>query len=366
MHKFDRLLLHLSLIKGIGPSVVKQLMERLAVDQFLDLARFSETDLVRLTSLSAGICQKLVAGLACTASVEKELDLIQMHKIEWVTLASDQYPVQLKTIHSPPLVLYWQGEFNARCDRIIACVGSRKPGKYGLDVIDFLIPELVHNGWAIVSGGALGIDTAAHQTTLGLQGKTYAILGSGLLSPYPQQNKKLFKSIGQSGGAVISSFPLQQEPLAGNFPARNRIIAGLSKGCLVVQAAEKSGALITARYALEQGRELFAVPGNITDPLSYGCNNLIFQGATPVMKPQDILESLGGYRGEQQTVFKVIQELAVNSVSGKIMDACKTPKTFDDLSALSFCCEEQLREELFSLQLTGKIEQNFMGMWCTL
>ena len=155
------------------------------------------------------------------------------------------------------------------------------------------IPELVHNGCSIVSGGALGIDGLAHRATLEAQGVTVAVLGSGLLKPYPAAHKTLFKKIIECRGALVSCFPLLTEPKPALFPARNRIIAGLSRGCLVVQAGIPSGALITAQYAVDEGREVFAVPGSLDNPLSVGCHRLISQGATLVTSASDILASFG-------------------------------------------------------------------------
>ncbi len=357
----DHTLLHLSLIPGIGPATIERFTQNLTLEQLSHIYSFAKADFLSGIKLPEQTIEKIIAGLAQKELLAKELELIDKHDIAWSTILSNSYPTILKSIHLAPTILYWQGELEYEKEKTIACVGSRKSNFYGNDVINYLVPELLEDNWTLVSGGALGIDTLVHKKALQQKGKTYAVLGSGLLKPYPASNSFLFKEIAASGGAVISSFPLQQEPLAGNFPSRNRIIAGLSKACLVVQAAEKSGALITARFALEQGREVCAVPGSILDPLSKGCNQLIGQGATPIIEPGDILKALGYLDNKKKYEQKTIAlEL---TFSQKITVLCEKAKSFDELLVLLECSEQELQEELFTLQLSGIVEQNFMGHW---
>lgn len=284
----DRILIHLNLINGIGPATVATLFNQAHFDHIYE---YSESEFCQL-GLSIAVAHTLHAGLGDVGPRDEELALIDRYNLTVLTIAQPCYPAVLKEIQYPPTVIYSRG-LPLRDEKAIALVGSRKAGAYAHKVIEQLIPPLVGNGWTIVSGGAYGVDTMAHRATLTAGGKTIAVLGSGLLRPYPSENRPLFEDIAREGGTVLSSFPLNMAPVAGNFPGRNRVLAGLSRGCVVVQAAEKSGALITARFALEQGREVFAVPGAIDDPLSIGCHRLIQQGAKLVGGAADVLDELG-------------------------------------------------------------------------
>lgn len=203
-----------------------------------------------------------------------------------------QYPEQLKNIYDPPPALYVRGDAALLARVSVALVGSRKATPYGLNVAEKLARELAGAEITVISGMARGVDTAAHRGAVSLGGATIAVLGCGIDVVYPRENEKLMYSIIDSG-LVISEFPPGSPPEAWHFPVRNRVISGLSKVVVVVEAAERSGALITAHVALDQGREVMAVPGNITSELSKGPNNLIKQGAAPVTSTSDILEGLG-------------------------------------------------------------------------
>lgn len=362
------ILLHISLISGIGPAVVEKLISAESLSE--DIYRFSEKDFRARFNFSVNTAQLLVAGLSDKKLLEKELDLILKNSISWVTIMDEKYPELLKHIHLPPTVLYFKGEYLKNADNCLAIVGSRKATFYGQRVISKLVPELVNEEFILVSGGAIGADTMVHQATLNECGKTIAVIGAGLLRPYPASNTKLFEKIVQSGGTIISPFPLTLNALPGNFPARNRIISGISKGCIVIQAAAQSGALITAQYALEQGREVFAVPGQIDEELSAGCHSLIAQGATLLSSMQDVLNAFG--RNSKEQLPKKQREIAPLQLSEatdqkKVFDPllklCMKPTSFDDLlngSGLDF---SQLQQKLFNLQLQGLITQNFMGFW---
>jgi DNA processing protein len=277
----------------------------------------------------------------------------------------------LKEIYLPPTILYWQGTSPTIHAKTLAVVGSRKANTYGKRVIEKVIPELVAHGFTIISGGALGADSMAHETTVWCGGKTVAVIGSGLLKPYPRSNKKLFEKIIENGGSIVSSFALQCDALLGNFPARNRIISGLSQGCIVVQAAQQSGAKITAQCALEQGRHVFAVPGPIDDELSWGCHELITQGATLINDVQDIIEELPAYvvgsnvTGILEEIHrpKVKKNYDPDPTTAAILQACQQPVSTDDLLMISGLELPVLTSLLFQLQLDGKITQNMMGLW---
>jgi DNA processing protein len=225
---------------------------------------------------------------------EELIAKLEKENIKILTIIDEAYPKLLTEIYNPPALLYYRGVLDLQDDFSLAIVGTRKYTSYGQQAVENITKDLVRNNITIISGLALGIDALAHLATLEAGGKTIAVLGSGLdrQSLYPSQNRYLADKIVSAGGAVISEFPLGTAPLKYNFPQRNRIISGLSLGTLVIEAAEKSGALITATYALEQNREVFAVPGNIFSCVSAGPNKLIKDGAKPIVSALDIIEAL--------------------------------------------------------------------------
>ena len=316
--------------------------------------------------------------------LEQELLLLEKHRIQFVTAFHDAYPSLLKHTHMPPLGLYVQGELAHTYVRSLAIVGSRQANEYGKQVVDQIVPELVAQDWLIVSGGALGIDALAHAATLRAGGKTIAVIGSGLLNSYPHANRRLFEQIVDQGGAVVSSFPLTMEPLAINFPARNRIIAGMTRGCLVVQAAAKSGALITADIALKEGREVFAVPGSIFDLLSAGCHHLLKEGALVVHAVEDILQAYGFATQQpvvrsvrvadealgQQTIMKATaQKVATQTAKAQelppFLKFCREPRSLDELLAFEPCTQQELYDKIWEYQVAGLLKEASSGKWQT-
>lgn len=215
-------------------------------------------------------------------------------KIQEISIENKLYPEQLRNIYDAPLKLYVLGNVEVLNQKGIAIVGSRNATEYGKKVAMQISKELSKNGINIISGLALGIDTYAHIGNIlsNSIGKTIAVLGSGFDNIYPKQNIQLARRIIQTGGCIVTEYPNGNKPDKKNFPQRNRIISGLSKGVLVVEASKKSGALITADFALEQGREVFAVPGNITSVMSEGCNMLIKDGAKIVLSYEDLLDEI--------------------------------------------------------------------------
>lgn len=209
------------------------------------------------------------------------------------------YPSWLREIPEAPIFIYYQGQPPPPAIFNVAVVGSRKPSVYGLQIIKYLLPHIIKKGFNIISGLARGIDTLAHQIAVNNNGKTWAVLGSGLDNIYPQENKNLSLEIIKAGGGIISEFEPATAPRPENFPRRNRIISGLSMAILIIEAEERSGSLITARHALEQGREVLAVPGNMLSPLSRGTNQLIQSGATPITDADDLLNTLSKLQHDQ-------------------------------------------------------------------
>jgi DNA processing protein len=251
------------------------------------LQRLCQDGITALEALLPGVTEKL-AAMQKSQAFAHELERLQASRVTIVTLANPHYPQSLRWIPDPPLVLYVRGTLLPDDGLAVAVVGSRKPSNYGKLMAQRLSTELVQHRFTVVSGLARGIDSQAHEAALQAGGRTLAVLGSGINVTYPPENRRLADAIGEHG-AVLSEFPLDTKPDRWNFPRRNRIISGLSLGILVVEATVTSGALHTARHALEQGREVFAVPGRIDVPSSRGTNGLIKSGAKLVEGIDDIL-----------------------------------------------------------------------------
>ncbi len=399
MQRNKKILLHISLIDGVGPAGALKLIKHVFSERYpdmldadlielinhqreLDLEQvyfYSVHDLMRKAGFPERIARQIVAGLADQTSLEIECALLAKHNIQLITIFDYSYPEILQQIYLPPLVLYCKGSLLEHTAKRISIVGARTATNYAQGVINQLVPSLVAQDWQIVSGGALGADTMAHAATLAHSGKTIAVLGSGLLKPYPDANISLFKHISEWGGSVISAFPLNAPPDKGNFPARNRIIAGLSHGCVVVQAGARSGALITAQFALENGRQVFAVPGLIDHELSIGCHELIKQGAKLVASVNDILEEFNesvchgtftAARKDDSSAQKAsfigdatkVQQLDIEEID-PILRALTNACTIDELSMRTGFDVVELQNRLFELQLDGKVKQHFTGAW---
>ncbi len=215
-----------------------------------------------------------------------------MHEIQKITIQDQKYPKLLRQIYDPPKCLYIQGNIDILNNPSIAIVGCREPTQYGKSAAKYFAYNLAKNDFNIVSGLAKGIDSFSHIGALQAKGKTIAVVGCGLDIIYPKENEKLAKQILETGGVIISEYPLGTKPDKKNFPARNRIISGISSGIIVVEAKEKSGSLITADFAMEQGKDVFSVPGNINSLNSIGTNNLIKDGAIPATNYNDVLKFL--------------------------------------------------------------------------
>lgn len=247
-------------------------------------------DLLQINGMSEKKAEN-IKSFSDWSGVKKQIEHIRDTGVTVITCQSREYPDRLKQIDNAPNVLYLKGSLIDEDKFTIAIVGPRKPTYYGRAVAERLSDELASSGFTVVSGMARGIDTVAHLSALKAKGRTIAVLGSGIDVAYPPENRGLMQKISESG-CVVTEFPLGTKPLKENFPARNRLISGLSLGVLVVEAGRKSGSLITADCALEQNREVFAVPGNINSPNSYGTNDLIKKGAKLVQGIDDIIEEL--------------------------------------------------------------------------
>ena len=282
-------LLALHSVDGLGPIRLKAL-----IDFYKDPKLAWEAEAKELKEI--GIPQNVLEKLSekrRTLDPNTNLENIQKMGIKWVSVFDETYPEALKQIYDPPIILYYKGDILPQDSFSIAIVGTRKMTGYGKLVTEKFTSHLVKSGFTVVSGLARGVDSTAHLTALEVDGRTLAVLGGGLNHIYPPENIGLVTKIIGGKGAVMSEYPPDVPSLPGNFPSRNRIISGLSKAVLVTEADIDSGSLITARVAIEQGKDVFAIPGPITSALSSGPTQLIKEGARIVMNPDEILEEMG-------------------------------------------------------------------------
>jgi DNA processing protein len=274
---------------GVGPRAATRLLERFGSAENVFHARRSELESLRLRPETT----ESIIRQEFHEKAVLELERVRSLGGDVLVLDDGSYPYLLREIADPPITLYvkgdWQACFDAPC---VGVIGSRKCSTYGSNASEMISRDLAAQGLCIVSGLARGIDTAAHRGAMQAGGRTVAVLGTGIDAVYPKENAKLVEEILASGGAVVTQFPLGTPPLKDNFPYRNRIISGLSLGVLIVEASERSGSLITARLAMEQDREVMAVPGNITSRNSFGTNFLIKSGAKLVQQWQDVVAEL--------------------------------------------------------------------------
>lgn len=342
-----------NLVKGIGPTKLQALL-----DFYGDLSlawEATERDLERI-----GLDKRAIAMFMQTRAevdLDAYLQRVQDAAVTVLTWESEAYPRYLREAPAAPPVLYVAGEI-AEIDRwAVAVVGTRRLSPYGRQVTRELVTGLVRNNVTIVSGLARGIDGIAHKTAVEMGGRTLAVLGSGIDSLYPPEHRNLARRIiKEQRGAIISDYPLGTQPDAKNFPPRNRIISGLSLGVVVVEAGERSGALITANYALEQNRDVFAVPGNINSRASVGTNRLIQQGAKLVASVQDILDELNLTMAPQQMV---VQMAMPESEEEAKLYALLTPEPshVDDLCRNSGMSSAEVSSTLAIMELKGMVQQ---------
>jgi len=353
MNDRDRLLI-LNMVEGIGSVRARALLEHFGSTG--RLFRAGADEIANVDKIGRVLALNL-AGSLRKIKISRELKLIDKNKIRVMTFMDPGYPENLKNIYDPPVILYVRGEILPCDDTAVAVVGSRRASFYGMRTAEKIGFELASRGITVVSGLARGVDSSAHKGALKAGGRTLAVLGSGLSNIYPGEHAELAEKISRSG-AVISEFPMETIPDRGNFPKRNRVISGLSMGVVVVEAAEKSGALITSDSAIEQGREVFAVPGKIDSPTSKGTNMLIKQGAKLAGTVDDILEELGlGTRGQNgkpadimPTILDKEETLVYNLLTGD-------PRHIDELSGESDMEISDISRVLFDLEMRGLVKQ---------
>jgi DNA processing protein len=288
---------------------------------------------------------------------EKLLEKLNIEKAEIVTIFDDEYPTKLKQIEGAPNLLYYKGSLDYINDISIAVIGSRKATSYGKWAVEKLTKELSEIGVNIISGLAVGIDAIAHKTALKYNAKTFGIIACGINVVYPKKNLELFKQITENKGAVITEYPFDIQPVAFNFHDRNRIISGLSEGVLVIEAQVKSGTLITAGHAANQGREVFAVPGNINSLYSKGTNALIKDGAKITLSMDDVIEEIIELKERVRQQNSLIDLNTLTDVEIEIINCLKSgKKTIDELSLEIKIKTGELLSNLTFLEMKGAIK----------
>lgn len=336
-------------VKGIGAVRMRALL-----DYFGDLERAwkASPDALR----AAGLAPRLVEAVLHTRktlNLEKVAETLIQEEIRVITWEDEDYPFLLKNIDQPPPVLYVRGTLLNADQVAVAVVGTRQVSAYGRKVTEQLAVTLAHHGVTVVSGLARGVDALAHEATLNAGGRTLAVLGNGVDVVYPAEHRRLADRILQQG-ALISDYPPGTPPEANNFPPRNRIISGLSMATVVVEAGEKSGALITATFAAEQGREVFAVPGNIHSPASKGTNRLIANGARPLLQAEDVLEVLDIAQVQHQQVVRAL--LPGNEIEATLLRVMGDQVlSVDEICFLSGLGAEKVVANLAMMELKGLV-----------
>jgi len=341
----------LSRIPGIGRIKTSQLLAYFGTLENAWKAPPSELKRAGLDSRSV----ENITSLRARISPDAEIDNLKRYKVKAITCESADYPQRLKEIYDYPSVLYARGNLPLEDECSLAVVGTRRPTAYGRQVTEEIVSDLARSGITIVSGLAKGIDSIAHRATLEANGKTVAVFGCGLDIVYPAENAKLAREI-MEHGALVSEYPLGVKPKADNFPRRNRIMSGMSQGILVVEAGESSGAMITASQALEQNRDVFAVPGSILSPASKGTNRLIQEGAKLVRSHVDILEELNLNIAAQQLEMKEI--LPSNETESLLLKQLGTePVHIDEVCRNSGLTAALVSSALSLMELKGMVKQ---------
>jgi len=348
--------LALSLTPGVGSTLMRRLLDRFKTPEAVFHAPAKE--LLKIEGLGEKVAEEIRKG-PLEKVVERELYLLREIGGRVITLKDEEYPKRLRDIYDPPALLYVRGELKKEDEFAVSIVGSRKTTPYGRWFTEKLSQELARYGMTIVSGMARGIDSLAHWGAISGGGRTIAVLGCGVDVIYPSENRNLFAKI-IDHGAILSEFPIGSRPEGGHFPRRNRIISGLSIGVVVVQASEKSGSLITAGYALEQGREVFAVPGNVGTESSRGTHRLIKEGAKLVESSEDILEEiLPQWKREGEATPKVEAPRPDLTQEEKILYELlgETPLHIDVMIRESRLDPGKVSSLLLNLELKGLVSQ---------
>ncbi len=359
----ERDLIALHLVTGVGPRLTAALLEHFGSASAVLNA--SAAELMEIPYLGAKVAESLTRALA-NPNVAKECAEIDKHGVHLRVLGRPDYPANLATIDDAPHLLFVKGTLDTHDEKAIAVVGSRACTSYGKKLAERLAGDLARAGWTIVSGLARGIDACAHRGALQANGRTLAVLAGGLSGIYPPEHAELAAEVA-SRGALITESCMLMEPMATLFPARNRIISGLSRAVVVIEAAEKSGALITARLAAEQGRQVFAVPGPVDSAASAGTLQLLRKGATLVRHADDILEDmreLPSLVEEQTPLFPAEAQMptGLDDLQQKIWTALAERRMVDDLTVELALPIHELTRQLMTLELK-KVIRRLPGNW---
>ena len=351
-------LLALHSIDGLGPIRLKAVLHHFEDPKFAWMAKSEEL-------LKIGIPKNTVLLLEETRKKldpQKYREEIEKKGIKWITIFDEEYPSLLSQIYDPPILLYYKGSLDCLKQKSIAVVGTRKMTGYGRMACEKFVKNLVQFNLTIVSGLAKGIDTEAHKTAVLEDGQTVGVLGGGINEIYPPENRNLAQEIINGHGAIISEFPPSYPHLPGNFPARNRIISGLSLATLVVEAASDSGSLITARFALEQGRDVFAIPGPITSSLSKGPIDLIKDGARAVFESGEILEEMGIFQ-PQANVAITVENLSEDEK--KVLKLLENENIHvDEIGRTLEFSSAKISSILLKMEIAGLVQNLGGGMYC--
>jgi len=377
--------LALKLVPGLGTRTSGKLLDRFGTPQAI--FRASRTEL-EAAGLSGTLAQSVASGCTFDDAAAQQEKMVETGTI-LVTIGDPRYPQPLREIFDPPVLLFARGKVELLQALMLGVVGTRQPTPYGVAVAERLSADLAHAGLTIVSGMARGIDTAAHRGTLSVGGDTVAVLGCGVDVVYPSENRKMMTEIA-ARGLIISEFIMGATAFPQNFPIRNRIISGMSLGVLVVEGAQYSGSAITAKLAMDQGREVFAVPGNITSKLSWGPNLLIKQGARLVQDWNDVIVDLppesrrhliergqkklleeGGATSEgEQASLGEGSAPQLDNAARKVLEALQVDSAIhldDLLEKVEDTSPSELIAALFELEMLGLVKQlpgkNFVKVW---
>lgn len=358
-----RIELWLRLIRaeGVGPTLFKRLLA-----YFGDIERIlaaSVAELMKVEGIGARTAER-IARTRGDFDTAKELDMAARKGVWLIHLQDERYPAALRAIYDPPPVLYVKGTLTRADNLAMAIVGCRRCSCYGTEQANRFSHLLASAGFTIASGLARGIDSAAHRGALAAQGRTIAVQGCGLSNIFPPENETLFTQIAENG-AVVSELPLTYEPLSENFPARNRIIAGLSMGVLVVEATYRSGALISAQAALENDREVLAIPGRVDSPTSAGCHKLLKQGARLVENIEDIMDALGHVGDGLKEYAEDAAGRAIQDAQGSLFDLSRLNLTDEEEAVLAILDGEpiHLEELIAGTRLpAGKVNATVIGL----
>lgn len=352
--------LALSLTPGVGSIIYKRLVESFGTAELVFRASLHE--LQRIEGVGPKIAED-IKKFTWRSTVENELRLAEKLGVRIISWDNPEYPINLRTIYDPPPILYILGKLSSQDQKAIAVVGSRNPTTYGKATAERIARGLSRAGITVISGLARGIDSCAHRGALSAGGRTIGVLGCGLNVIYPPENKELYQQVA-AHGAVISEFPFGTPPDKDHFPIRNRVISGLALGVAVVEATLRSGSLITARFGLEQGREVFAVPGNVDSPRSEGTNSLIKEGAKLVLRAEDIIEEILPLTKNSIPPEKPPEPDLTPEEKKVYSVLASQPLHIDQVSRQTGLASSKALALLLSLELTGLVKQlpgmNFM------